>query len=158
MSPGERERRAIQPRNTAERRAANNGTARRASGQAMIERRTGKSDVDDINALVNPPRQQRTLHTVEPRGAQPAQRGTGNYVSPPAANTGGGIASPLTEKTRDDNGVQVPDRDYWPTTYFSTTDGLLLFEFRPTQVWRLTDADGGSVEINVARPKSATRP
>lgn len=96
MSPGERERRAIQPRNTAERRASDNAAARRAGGQAMVERRTGKSQADDINALVTPPRQQRSLRTVEPRGGIPAQRGSGAYVAPPASSGGSGVASPLT--------------------------------------------------------------
>ena len=95
------------------------------------------------------------LEVVEPRGALPARRGVGEPRQAEAVG-GGGIAGPLTEKTREEGGVQVPDRDYWPTTLFSTSDGLLLFEFRPTRVWRLTDADGEDVTINVARPKSET--
>lgn len=141
-------------------RASRQGTseaARRAGGAAMIARRTGRAEVDDINAVVRQPRQRAALPPVAARGGVPAQVGTGNYTAPPPV-TGGGIASPLTEKTRIESGVAVPDRTYWPATYFATSDGLLLFEFRPTQTWRLTDADGGDVEINVARPRSATLP
>lgn len=97
------------------------------------------------------------LEEVQPRGPVPPRRGIGEPRQAEAVG-GGGIASPLTEKTREEGGVQVPDRDYWPSTFFSTSDGLLLFEFRPTSVWRLTDADGGDVTINVARPRSATLP
>lgn len=95
------------------------------------------------------------LDAVEPRGALPARRGVGEPRQAEAVG-GSGFAGPLTEKTREEGGVQVPDRDYWPSTFFSTSDGLLLFEFRPTRVWRLTDADGRDLPINVARPKSET--
>ncbi len=98
-----------------------------------------------------------SLEVVEPRGALPARRGVGEPRKAEALGAGG-IASPLTEKTKMVDGIEVPDRDYWPTTFFSTSDGLLLFAFTPTRVWRLTDADGESVEINVARPKGAVLP
>lgn len=97
------------------------------------------------------------LEALEPRGALPARRGVGEPRKAEALGAGG-IASPLTEKTKMVDGIEVPDRDYWPTTFFSTSDGLLLFAFTPTRVWRLTDADGESVEINVARPKGAVLP
>lgn len=165
MATNEDLRRGIGRANEAARRniGKSNEASRRQIGQDMVERRTGQSQADDINAIVNVPRPRKTLRTVEPRGPLLGQAGTGTYVAPPAGSPGGGIASPLTEKTKtvqdgDGSDKVVPDRDYWPTTYFSTSDGLLLFEFRPTQVWRLTDADGGDVEINVARPLSATRP
>src|SRR5690606_20154866 len=79
-------------------RASRQGTSaaeRRAGGAAMVARRTGRDDVDDINAVVRQPRQRAALPAVAPRGGVPAQVGTGNY-SPPPAPGGGGIASPLT--------------------------------------------------------------
>ncbi|MGE8501692.1 MAG: hypothetical protein ACN6P1_05580 [Pseudomonas sp.] len=138
-------------------RSSRQGTSeasRRATGEAMVSRRTGRDEVDDLNAVITQPRQRTTLRSVEPRGGVPAQVGRGNYTAPPAA-TGGGIASPLTEKTRTESGVVVPDRDYHPLTRFSTTDGLLMFAYTPTSVWRLKDADDNGAVINIARPKDA---
>lgn len=140
MSPGERERRAIQARNTAERRGADNGAARRAGGQAMIDRRTGKAEVDDINALVSPPRQQRSLRTVEPRGALPAQRGTGAYVAPPASS--GGIASPVTETPN--------TRTFHESVIRTSMDGAVFFEVRAAKTVAMTDANGAEVVMEYA--------
>src|SRR5690606_22299379 len=72
-------------------------SSRRAGGAAMTERRTGKSVVDDVNAIVNPPRQSRPLPRVDPVGAVLPQRGRGTYQAPSGGGTGGGIASPLIE-------------------------------------------------------------
>ncbi len=159
MSPGERERRAIQPRNTAERRASDNAAARQAGGQAMVERRTGKSQADDINALVTPPRQQPRLKTVEPRGGLPAQRGSGAYVAPPAS-TSGGIASPLTEKTKvvqdeEGNSKTVPDRDYYAGG-FTSSDGLFVLPAISMQ--RMTDANSAEVQFIFANPQGTVTP
>lgn len=138
MSPGERARRAIQPRNTAERRSADNGAARRASGQAMIERRTGQSQADDINALVKQPRQQRSLRIVEPRGALAPQRGTGSYVAPPASTGGGGISSPLT--------VQQILYSEEPT-YVPTFDASGYFAVKKIARMVMVDAEGRQVLV-----------
>ncbi|OLU23879.1 hypothetical protein [Pseudomonas sp. PA27(2017)] len=98
MSPGERERRAIGKKNEAARRniGTSNEAARRQIGRDMIERRTGKQQVDDINAVVTPPRQNRTLQRQEPRGGLAGGVGVGVYTPPPASPGGAGIASPLT--------------------------------------------------------------
>ncbi|WP_073267447.1 hypothetical protein [Phytopseudomonas punonensis] len=115
--------------------------SRRAGGQAMIDRRAGKSDVDDINALVNPPRQQRALKTVEPRGGLPAQRGSGAYVAPPA-NTGGGIASPLTETAN--------TRTFHESVIRTSMDGAVFFEVRAAKTVTMTDANGAEVIMEYA--------
>jgi len=117
-----------------------NPDARRAAGDSMIERRTGKAQADDVNALVAPPRPRRTLRTVEPRGALPAKRGVGAYQAPPAAT--GGIASPLTEQN-------FALREYWPNGEYSN-DGLLTLPAAKKLV--LADADGAEVIINLAQP------
>jgi len=111
--------------------------SRRATGQAMIERRTGRAEVDDINALVNPPRQRRSLPAVEPRGSVPAQVGTGNYAAPPAS-TGGGIASPLVEP-------DAGNREYYPTVLLPTTDGLAWARLRSVRRYVMEDANGDEV-------------
>lgn len=138
MSPGERERRAIQPRNTAERRASDNAAARRAGGQAMVERRTGKSQADDINALVTPPRQQRSLRTVEPRGGIPPQRGSGAYVAPPASSGGGGVASPLTVQ-------QIVYAE--EPSYVATFDASGYFAVKKIARMVMVDAEGRQIIV-----------
>lgn len=110
--------------------------SRRATGQAMIERRTGRAQVDDINALVNQPRQRRSLPAVEPRGSVAPQRGRGNYVAPPAS-TGGGIASPLVE--------QPGTREYYTAVLRPSTDGAVFFSVRATKTIVMTDANGAEV-------------
>lgn len=127
--------------------------SRRAAGQAMIERRTGRAEVDDINALVNQPRQRRSLPAVEPRGGVAPQRGRGNYAAP-AGGTGGGIASPLTEVVTAEGGRTVPDREYWPNMIMSSSDGLRVWEVRPIKTWRFVDANGDSVVLNIAQPRT----
>ena len=124
--------------NEAARRAigTNNEAARRQIGSDMIERRTGRSQVDDINALVNQPRQRRSLPAVEPRGGVPAQVGTGNYTAPPAS-TGGGIASPLVE--------QPGTREYYDSVLRPSTDGAVFFTVRATKKITMTDANGAEV-------------
>lgn len=121
-------------------------SSRRAGGDAMIERRTGKSTADDINALVNPTRQRKTLRSVDPVGALPARRGSGTYQAPASSGgTGSGIASPLVEKTKPVEGKQVPDRDYYDPVLLPTTDGLAWVKWRSVKTVRMIDANGEDV-------------
>lgn len=129
-------------------RAATGGDERRATGQRIIEERTGKAVADDLNRLISQPRQRQTLKTVSPVGALPAGVGRGVYV-PPAATTGGGIASPLTEKTKVVGGKTVPDNELWAAGYPSS-DGLLVLPAWKTV--RLTDANGAEVVFEYANP------
>jgi len=154
------QRRAIQEANTKARRASDGADARRASGRDMVERRTGQQQVDDINAFLNPPRPRKTLRPVEPRGPLLGQTGTGTYTPPPAGSPGGGIASPLTEKTKiiqDDEGASkvVPDRDYYAGG-FTSSDGL--FVLPAISVQRLTDANGAEVQFLFANPQGTVPP
>ncbi|MGQ7957690.1 hypothetical protein ACUTAF_08235 [Pseudomonas sp. SP16.1] len=112
--------------------------SRRAGGEAMVQRRTGAAEVADINAVVSQPRQRATLRTVEPRGALPAQRGRGTYEAP-AASTGGGIASPLTEQSV----------EYW-SAGIPSTDGLFVLPARKT--WTFNDANGAEVVFDFPEP------
>lgn len=112
---------------------------RRAGGQRMIEERTGKSLADDINSLVTPPRTRKTLRTVEPRGALPAQRGRGSYQAPAAT---GGMSSPLVEQ-------DYALRQFWPGG-MPSSDGLLILP-----AWRrvvMTDANGDEHFFDYAEP------
>ena len=112
--------------------------SRRAAGQAMIERRTGRAEVDDINALVNQPRQRRSLPAVEPRGSVAPQRGRGNYTAPPATGTGGGISSPLSE---------VPgSREYHTASVvIQSVDGSTYMAVQVPSRIKMTDSTGAEV-------------
>ncbi|QTS88307.1 hypothetical protein JLK41_09150 [Ectopseudomonas khazarica] len=115
--------------------------SRRAAGEAMVARRTGRNEVDDINALVSQPRQRRSLPAVDPRGSVPAQRGRGNYAAP--QSTGGGIAAPLTERLRAGGKA---DRAYYPdgVTFYSN-DYMLAVQIQPLHTLTMIDADGAEV-------------
>ena len=125
--------------------------SRRATEQAMIERRTGRAEVDDINALVNQPRQRRSLPAVEPRGSVAPQRGRGNYAAP-AGGSGGGIASPLTE-VETTPGSKLADREYYEgVTMFYSTDYMLAIEVQPLKTLKMTDANDEEVQLSFQRP------
>ena len=140
MATNEEKRRAIGTNNEAARRAigTNNEAARRKIGSDMIERRTGRAQVDDINALLNPPRERRTLKQLEPRGGVTGQVGTGNYTAPPATGTGGGISSPLSE---------VPgSREYHTASVvIRSVDGSTYMAVQVPSRIKMTDSTGAEV-------------
>jgi hypothetical protein len=139
----EQRRRASGAANTAERRASDGGSARKAAGDAMVERRTGKSQVEQINAVMAPPKLRKPLNTLAPRGALPAQTSPGiDTPNPVAGGAGGGIASPLAEGN-------YALREYWPNGQYSN-DGLLTIP--AIKKIELTDADGNPVTVNLAQP------
>lgn len=115
-----------------------NESQRRAGGQAMIEERTGKSVVSDINRLTRPPAKRRPLSRIDPVGALPASRGRGVYNAPPAAQAGG-IASPLTET--------ASSREYYAAVNRPSTDGLVFFSVRAVQRVHMTDANDAEVVL-----------
>lgn len=161
MATNEENRRGIGKTNETNRRniGKNNEAQRRQIGRDNIERRTGVKQVQDINALVSPPRQKRTLQRKEPRGGLSGSVGVGNYT-PPAAGTGGGIASPLTEKTKvvqdeEGNSKVVPDRDYYAGG-FTSSDGLFILP--AISVQRMTDASGADVQFIFANPQGTVPP
>lgn len=123
----EAERRAIQPRNTAERR--------------------GTEIAEEVNSLVGPPTTRTPLPSVAPVGPVPAKRGTGTYKAP--ATGTGGIASPVTEKTKVVDGKTVPDRAYYAGG-FTSSDGLFILPAIKTQ--NMTDANGAEVVFEFADP------
>ncbi len=144
------ERRAIGRRNESERRAigTNNESERRAIGRNNEAERRGTETVDEINRLVKPPTTRPTLRPVQPVGADPAKRGTGTY-KPSAASSAGGIASPVTEKTKVVDSKTVPDRDYYAGG-FTSSDGLFILPAIKTQ--NMTDANGAEVVFEFADP------
>lgn len=121
-------------------RQATGEAERRATGEAMVRRRTGRDDVDDINAVVRQPRQRTALPAVAPRGGVPAQVGTGNYTAPPA--TSAGLASPVTEPS-------FAAREYWPTGLVSS-DGLFFLP-APKKIV-MQDANGAEAVFEYAEP------
>ncbi len=114
--------------------------ARRAIGEDMVKRRTGRDEVDDINAVIKQRRQRSALPTLEARGGVPAQTGTGNYTAPPA--TAAGLASPVTEPS-------FAAREYWPTGLVSS-DGLFFFP-APKKIV-MQDANGAEAVFEYAEP------
>lgn len=114
---------------------------RRAIGNRMIEERTGKAVAEDINRLTTPPRQRKTLRSLQPVGGLPASRGRADYQAPANSATAG-IASPITE----------PDfaaREYWPTGLVSS-DGLFVLPAVKKVV--AADANGAEVIFEYANP------
>lgn len=141
MATLEEQRRAIAD-NMRNRRAATGAAERRATGDAMVARRTGRSVQADVNALVNRPRQRPTLPPVQSRGGLPAQVGVGSYGGNPSGGGTGGIASPLTEVAN--------SREYsLDETWVEAIDGSGLVRVRVAKKLRLTDADGAEVIINL---------
>lgn len=136
------QRRALGEQNEKARRAAGKAMAdaRRALGDAMITRRTGRTEVDDINAVVTPPRTRRSLPVLQPRGGVPAQVGTGNYTAPAA--TAAGLASPVTEPS-------FAAREYWPNGLVSS-DGLIVLPAEKKIV--MQDANGADAVFEYAQP------
>ena len=128
-------------------RAGTGAAERRAIGQRIVAERRGESVVEDINRLITPTRVRRTLRSVPAVGALPSTRGRGNYTPPPA--TGGGIASPLTEKTKVVGDRVVPDDELWSEGYL-TTDALLVLPAWKTK--RFTDANGAEQVFEYANP------
>lgn len=116
--------------------------ARRAIGKRIESERRGESVVEDLNRLITPARQRRTLRPVQPVGAVPVTRGRGNYTPPPATSPGGGIASPLIEGA-------AALREWWPTGWPST-DGV--FEYPAEKRVLMTDANGAEVEFQYSSP------
>lgn len=115
-------------------RAPTGQAQRQAGGQAMIERRTGKAVVEDINRLTRTQTQRRTPHPIEPVGALPASRGRGVYQAPTGT---AGIASPLVE----DPGT----RQYHPARLITTSDGMLALMVRRVSSITFTDSAGAEV-------------
>ena len=145
------ERRASGAANEAARRAtgSNNEANRRAGGDAMEARRRSSTIKNDLNALETPTRQRAQLRNLESRGARPLTRGVGNWDPKNQPATTGGIASPLTEKTKDQGGSPVADREYYSAGLVSS-DGLLVLPAIKKQTF--TDANGAEEVRNYATP------
>lgn len=106
-----------------------------------------RTDLRDVAGATGS--RQRGLEAVEPRGALPARRGVGEPRKAEAVG-GGGIASPLTEKTKVVEGKTVPDRDYYAAG-LTSSDGL--FVLPAVSESRLTDANGDDVIFQFANPQ-----
>lgn len=127
-------------------RAGTSAAERRAIGQRIVAERRGESVVEDLNRLITPTRQRRTLRTVPPVGAVPATRGRGTYVPPPATG-GGGIASPLVE-------ASYAEREWYAEKTITSSDGLLSFRMRGIKQLRMLDANDAEVLMQFAEPSA----
>ena len=121
-------------------RAATGEAQRNATGNSIIEQRTGRAVADDINRLTKPPQQRRTLRPVEPVGSLPPSRGRGVY-KPPAAGGTAGIASPLTE--------EAATRTYYPNRLIASTDGAVFFSVRAVKTLTMRDANDAEVVMEL---------
>lgn len=137
MASLQEQRRAI-AEGMARSRAATGEAQRNAAGNAMIEQRTGRSVVQDINRLTRPRAQRKPLPSIEPVGAVPASRGRGDYKAPPPS-AAGGIASPLTET--------ASSREYYAAVNRPSTDGMVFFSVRAVQRVHMTDANDAEVVL-----------
>lgn len=117
---------------------------RRAIGNRMIEERTGKAVADDINRLTTPPRQRKTLRTIQPVGGIPAGRGRADYKAPANSSTAG-IASPITEP-------DYAEREFWASGLVSS-DGLFFLPAVKKIVAQ--DANAAEVIFEYAQPVTA---
>lgn len=125
-------------------RTSNGAAERRAIGQRIVAERRGESVVEDLNRLQRPARTVRTLRSVPAVGGVPALRGRGSYVAPEAA-VGGGIASPLTE-------TNYALREFHDSRYFTTVDGIFVWQIDPPKKFVMEDANGATVEQIFAEP------
>lgn len=149
MATQAEQRRAIRD-SVSRSRAATAADERRATGRRIEAERRGETVVQDLNRLITPQTQRRTLRSVPPVGALPASRGRGTYTPPPAA--GGGIASPLIERLVIVDGQAVGDREYWPNGH-TTSDGL--FVLPAIKTWNFIDAAGAAVQLQLADPEGS---
>lgn len=142
MATNEQLRRGIGATNESARRAigSSNEAARRAGGAAMVAQRTGRSVIDDLNSVVTPTQQGRTLATLDPRGSRPAARGIADYKAPAGGGKGGGIAGPLQE-------TDVGKREYFEYRNVPTSDGLFVFLEQSIKMVVLRDANNVDTEF-----------
>jgi hypothetical protein len=122
-------------------RAPTGEAERKAIGKRIEAERRGESMVEDINRLVTPTKPRRTLRPVPPVGAVPAGQGRADYT-PPAANGGAGLESPITE-------TDFTTREFWPTGLVSS-DGLFFLPAVKKIV--ATDANGVEEVREYAQP------
>lgn len=116
----------------------------------MEAARRGTTIKDALNALETPRRQSGRLRELERQGARPTTAGVGNWNPAAQPSTGGGIASPLTEKTKVVDGKTLPDNELWPQGHTSS-DGLFVLPAWKTL--NLTDANGAEVVFEFADPQ-----
>lgn len=133
------------------------GDERRASGRAMEANRRAIDGAmraarqstfkRDLNALESGTTARRSgaLRSVESRGGVPSSTARVDYTPPPSTGGGGGIASPLTE-------ASYAVREYHPTRYEVSSDGLYVREVRPIKKVMLTDANSAEVQMIYAEP------
>lgn len=108
-----------------------------------------RSLIRNLNALLSPD-QRKTLKAIEPRGALSGKRVSVAYMAPTAG--AGGIASPLTEKTKTVGEAVVPDRDLYGESLLMSSDGLFVLSVASIKILRFLDAESRDVQFNLAAP------
>lgn len=112
---------------------------------------TDQRFVADLNSLESRRRAAGRLLELDRRGLLKGQRRVAEYKAP-APGGGGGISSPLTEKTKSDGqGAQIADRAYYAKGVM-TTDGIFMLP--AIKQLKMTDAEGNDVVFDLAPPVS----
>lgn len=126
---------------------------RQAIHDNMVARRTGEAIKENLNALETPRRKSGELARRSAKGGVPATTSAGTPRVQPTGTTSGGIASPLTEKTKNIGTELAPemvaDREYYPAG-LPSSDGLLLLPAIKKQTF--TDANGAEAVFDFATP------
>lgn len=126
---------------------------RRAIASGIAAARQSQQMVGDLQSLESQRRRIGTLNELERRGTLAAKVGRATYKAP-AAGTGG-IASPLTEQTKTEDGQQVPDRAYYDELVIPSSDGIFTFSLAPIKSTKFTDANNSLEVRNWAKPKAS---
>ncbi|WP_425327679.1 hypothetical protein [Pseudomonas nitroreducens] len=110
----------------------------------MTAQRTGRSVIDDLNSVVTPTQQGKTLNSLDPRGARPGGRGIADY-KPPASGGAGGVASPLQEQN-------YADRVFFAPQLIESSDGLFTLRIEPLEKLVMRDANNAEAVFLFKEP------
>lgn len=97
--------------------------------------------VDNLNALIQTPRQTSSLPELAARGAVAAKQGTGLYkggTETTQSTATGSISSPLTEQE---------GREYFDPETITSTDGLIAIRIKATRTLYFRDANEAEVTM-----------
>lgn len=86
-------------------------------------------------------RTEKKLNPATPAPSIPARSGSSGPITSPAASSGGGVASPLTE-------ALYSERTFWSERTTTTPDGMFTLAWTPLKSIRFLDANSAEVVLN----------
>lgn len=104
----------------------------------------------ELKKLLPPTRKRGRLAAAQDRTPIPAGQGVGKRVSTSGVSTGGGVASPLTEK--------AATRTYHPFEVVTGSDGLEAVVYAPIDATTVVDAVGATIVFNYLPASQADAP